>query len=321
MVTPSRPFRPDSTSYLHGILDASEIPDLHRFTALLEHLFQVPIAYIGLLGSGGGVTVRIGRGVEYGACLSRLRLEKLVEEPHLVRHPAGDLPPGSDFADLQFAASALLRGSNGMLLGVVVIADRAPRPGFSPTDFRALQDLATVLAGKMQLRMVASLALEAELLLREAGENALAIAHHAPVPLIYSRADGSCQFVNQAWLDFTGRTRDQELAHGWPSLVHPDYRKAVIGEWRRALESQGIFTAEAPLRRHDGQYRWMLGKGAPRFYQGGFDGYVGCLIDITDYRGDCAVQAHETLRCTCGRVCPLQDWSLQMPDPEPSQSQ
>ena len=274
------------TSYLQNILDTPEHLDLRRLTALVQHLFRVPVAYFALLGGADRVLARIGTGTEYADCLGAVRLDKLLAEPQLVRDPARDLPPGTDFRDLRFAASALLHSSSGVQFGVLVIADRAPRPEFSLADFRALADLAGVMAEKMELRLVASLALESELSLRDTGQRFCGIADFAPIPLIYRSADGSCTFVNRTWLDFSGRTAEQELANGWLRLIHPEYRKAVVKQCRHAFQAQGPFRAEAPVRRHDGLYRWMLGKGAPRFREdGSFDGYVVCLIDIDDYGG------------------------------------
>ena len=274
------------TSYLHNILETPEHPDLRRLTALVQHLFRVPVAYFALLGGADRVLARIGSGTEYADCLGALRLDKLLAEPQLVRDPACDLPPGTDLRDLRFAASALLHSTSGVQFGVLVIADRVPRPEFSLADFRALGELAGVMAEKMELRLVASLALESELSLRDTGRHSCRIADFAPIPLIYSSADGSCTFVNRAWLAFSGRTAEQERASGWVSLIHPEYRRTVVKQCRRAFEAHGPFSAEAPMRRRDGVYRWMLGKGAPRFREdGSFDGYVGCLIDVADYRG------------------------------------
>ena len=288
------------------ILDAPEQPDLLSLTTLVEHLFQVPVAYVALLGTGNRVVTRIGNGTEYAPYLKAVRLDKLLEQPQTIRDSARDLPPGTDLADLRFAASALLRSTSGMQIGVLVIADRVPRLGFSEIDVRNLAELAGVFAAKLEFALIASLALESELSLRETEQRFRGIANCAPVPLIYSRADGRPQFVNQAWLDFSGRRREQELASGWASLVHPDHRRAVVEESWKAFETLRPFSAEAPFRRHDGQYRWMLGKGAPRFREdGSFAGYVGCLVDITDYRGTPQVRDCGAVRCPCGRVCPI----------------
>jgi len=288
--------RPDSSSYFQNILDAPENPELRRLTTLVERLFHVPVAYMALLGADGEVVTRIGNGTEYAPYLGGVRVDKLLEEPQLVRDSASELPPGTDFADLRFAASALARSSSGMQIGVLVIADRAPRPGFSEADARTLADLAGVLADKMELRMIASLALESELSLRETERRFRGIANCAPVPLIYSGSDGSFRFVNQSWLDFSGRKLEEAIAVGWADLIHPDHRDQVVEGYWQAFETLQPFTTRAPFRRHDGQYRWMSARGAPRFREdASFAGYVVCLLDIAEYR---------TVRCACGRICP-----------------
>jgi len=286
--------RPDSSSYLQNILDAPEDPDLRQLTTLVERLFHVPVAYIALLGAGGEVVTRIGSGTEYARYLGGVRVDKLLEEPQLVRDSATELPPGTDVADLRFAASALLRSTSGMRIGVLVIADREPRPGFSEADARTLADLAGVLAGKMELRMIASLALESELALRETERRFRGIANCAPVPLIYSGSDGSFRFVNKSWVEFSGQKLEEVRAGGWAGLIHPDHREQVVEEYWRAFETLQPFATKAPFKRFDGRYRWMLGKGAPRFREdASFAGYVVCLLDIAEYR---------TVRCPCGRI-------------------
>jgi PAS domain S-box-containing protein len=306
MVAASQQLRPDYSLHLQNILDEPEQPGLRRLTTLVGYLFHVPVAYLALLGAGSTVVARIGFGTEYAPYLKGVRRDKLIEEPQLVRDSASDLPAGTNFADLRFAASAVLHTTSGEQLGVLVIADRAPRPDFSETDIQALADLAAVFAGKMELRMVASMALECELSLHQTEQCFRGIAESAPVPLIYCRVDGSCWFVNQAWLGFTGRTPEQERAKGWVSLLHPDYRKSGLEEYWSAFEALRPFTVEAPLRRHDGQYLWMSSRGAPRFRgDGSFAGYVGCLIEITGAREAPVLEAGGAIRCHCGRLCPF----------------
>lgn len=285
MVSASDVCLSDRSSYLQNILATPEHPDLSCLTNLVGHLFRVPVAYMALLGTGDTVVARIGMGVEYARCLGSWKLDRLLVAPQLVRDAAAELPEGTELSDLRFAASALLRSSTGLQFGLLVIADRNPRPDFSDRDFAALAEVAGVLSGRMELRLVASMALESELSQHEDQEKHHVLASCAPVPMIYRGADGRCRFVNQAWLEFSGRNWEQEMEAGWTTLIHPDYRTSVTEEYWRSFEAARPFIAEAPLLRHDGQYRWMLSKGAPKFRRdGSFDGYVGVLIDIADYR-------------------------------------
>ena len=110
------------------------------------------------------------------------------------------------------------------------------------------------------------------------------MADAAPVLIWVSDADARCTYFNEPWLDFTGRTLEQEIGKGWMQGVHPDDLQRVRGfdEFER---TQKPYQHEYRLRRHDGEYRWVLDTGVPRFKpEGAFEGYIGSLIDITDRR-------------------------------------
>jgi PAS domain S-box-containing protein len=198
---------------------------------------------------------------------------------------SGIAVPGFTSGDVRFAASAPLRSSDGLEVGLLVIADTEPRPEFSPRELETLAELAGVLAGKMELRMMLSQARETELSLKEAELRFRNIANAAPVLIIYSGLDGANSFVNKAWLDFTGRTLEDELGGGFAEMFHPDYRDAAMQKYWDAFEARVPLKQEFPMRRHDGEYRWMLASGVPRFEDdGGFAGYIGCFVDVTDQR-------------------------------------
>ena len=126
---------------------------------------------------------------------------------------------------------------------------------------------------------------------RNAGERALresegrfrALADSAPMLLWITGPDKQCTFVNQGWLTFTGRTLDQDLGHGWMENVHPDDRQHCQETWDAAFAARRPVEIEYRLRRHDGEYRWVLDKGAPRFAENGeFLGHIGSVLDITE---------------------------------------
>jgi PAS domain S-box-containing protein len=110
-----------------------------------------------------------------------------------------------------------------------------------------------------------------------------AMADAAPVMMWVTGPDRLCTFVNRSWLDFTGRTLEQEWGNGWVEGVHPDDRDRSIETYTAAFEVRERFEMEYRLRRHDGKYRWILDTGAPRFTpEGVFAGYTGSCIDITE---------------------------------------
>lgn len=95
--------------------------------------------------------------------------------------------------------------------------------------------------------------------------------------------DRGCDYFNRVWLDFTGRALDQELGHGWAQGVHPDDYPRCLQTYSDAFERREKFSMEYRLRRHDGQYRWVLSDGSPRCNaQGEFIGYIGHCLDITE---------------------------------------
>ena len=109
------------------------------------------------------------------------------------------------------------------------------------------------------------------------------MADAAPVLLWMSEPDGLCTFFNQSWLDFTGRTMQEEWGVGWAAGIHFEDFQKCMDTYFMAFNARRIFEMEYRLRRSDGDYRWILDRGTPRYTPDGtFAGYIGSCIDITD---------------------------------------
>jgi PAS domain S-box-containing protein len=122
---------------------------------------------------------------------------------------------------------------------------------------------------------------EAEL--RESEERFRLMADTAPTLMWMSGTDKLCTFFNRGWLNFTGRRMEEELGDGWAAGVHPDDLKRCIGVYYEAFDSRRKFETEYRLRRYDGEYRWIVDYGVPRFGSNGtFCGYIGSCVDITE---------------------------------------
>ena len=125
----------------------------------------------------------------------------------------------------------------------------------------------------------------AEASLRESEERFRVVADTAPVMIWMSSTDKQPNYFNQAWLDFTGRSFEAELQSGLAAITHPDDFDRCRKIYIEAFDSRRPFKKECRLRRHDGEYRWVLDTGVPRFLaDGSFVGYIGSCIDVTDHK-------------------------------------
>jgi PAS domain S-box-containing protein len=132
----------------------------------------------------------------------------------------------------------------------------------------------------------------AEEALRESERRFRVFADTAPAVLWVTEPDGSCSFLSRGWYEFTGQTEATALGFGWLDAVHPDDRPAANEKFLAANFAHEPFALEYRLRRSDGEYRWAIDTGRPRFGPDGeFLGYVGSVIDITGRK-----RAEEALR-------------------------
>src|SRR5262249_22907086 len=133
---------------------------------------------------------------------------------------------------------------------------------------------------------------EAEDTVRESESRFRIVADSAPVLIWMSGVDALCTFFNKPWMDFTGRTAEQEMGDGWTQGIHPDDLPGCLKAYGESFEARQPFVLQYRLRRHDGEYRWIADNGVPRYdAEGRFAGYIGSCVDITD-----RVRAEERFR-------------------------
>ena len=105
---------------------------------------------------------------------------------------------------------------------------------------------------------------------------------NAPVLIWIASQDKLCDYFNKGWLDFTGRSMEQEIGNGWAENIHPEDSQRCLDVYDAAFDARQEFSMEYRLRRFDGEYRWLLGHGVPLYdEQKLFLGYIGSCIDIT----------------------------------------
>lgn len=109
------------------------------------------------------------------------------------------------------------------------------------------------------------------------------MADIAPVMIWTANTSKDHTFFNKAWLNFTGRNQDDETGFGWAEHVHPDDRSRCLQNYTSSFDSHKEYSIEYRLKRHDGLYRWIIEKAAPRHdSEGAFLGYIGSCTDVDD---------------------------------------
>lgn len=111
------------------------------------------------------------------------------------------------------------------------------------------------------------------------------VANTAPVMIWIAGTDKLRTYFNDPWLEFTGRSLEEDLGTGWATGIHPDDSHMCLKTYERAFDRRESFQMEYRLRRRDGEYRWIFDHGVPRFEPDGtFAGYIGSCIDISDQK-------------------------------------
>jgi two-component system, cell cycle sensor histidine kinase and response regulator CckA len=150
---------------------------------------------------------------------------------------------------------------------------------------------------------------QAEAALRESEERFRSMADTAPVMIWVSGLDKRCTFLNKRWLEFTGRTLEQELGNGWTDGVHREDLHRCLGIYHSSFDSHRAFQMQYRLRRADGEYRWVLDSGTPVYRGGEFVGFIGSCIDITEQKLiEERLRASEGLLVKAQRLAQVGSW-------------
>ena len=124
-----------------------------------------------------------------------------------------------------------------------------------------------------------------ELALRESEARFRRIADSAPVMMWVTRLDRSRDFVNDAYAEFTGLSREEARVLDWRSRIHADDAERLVAESIAGEASLKPFTLEARYLRHDGEWRWLRSVSQPRFGPDGeLSGFIGVATDISEQR-------------------------------------
>ena len=180
------------------------------------------------------------------------------------------------------AASIPLKVS-GEIAGAITFGTVHRHVSWTPELVSRLRAIGDILWNALKRRQIMQALLAARETARESEERFRLIANTAPVMIWMSDVDKQITYVNQPWLDFTGWPPDEAPGHRWIELLHPDDVERCGDVYVTAFDQRKPFEVEHRLRRSDGEYRWTVTVGVPRYGTDlSFNGYVGTAVDVTD---------------------------------------
>lgn len=176
---------------------------------------------------------------------------------------------------LKAAWSVPIRGGDGKVLGTLSTYFREPR---APRAHE--RSVVEVLTGTAALAIERSAREQA---LRESEARFRNMADHSPVIVRVTEPDGRCSYLSRRWYELTGQSSEAALGRGWLEAVHPEDRPRIESAFTQAAQSREPLQVEYRLRRHDGEYAWVIDASIARFGADGEPlGYVGSIVDISD---------------------------------------
>ena len=160
---------------------------------------------------------------------------------------------------------------------------RTSEPCFSDWSIRRIESDDGAAVGLLLTAVEVTEHVLQEQALRASEQRFRTMADAAPVLIWVSGTDQRYTYFNRPWLDFTGRTMDQEVGEGWAKGVHPEDLARCLETRATAFGNRQLFNMVYRLRRQDGEYRWVLESGVPWLAADGtFLGYIGSGIDVTE---------------------------------------
>jgi len=189
-------------------------------------------------------------------------------------HPLEKGYPVGHVQLLKFVTIPIFKGED--IVSVVSLANKAT--DYDQTDILQvsfLMDAAWKVIENMQ----------AQEALRESAQEYRTLADSGQALIWTASTDKLCNYFNNVWLEFTGRSFAQERGNGWLAGVHPADMQHCLDIYTGAFDRQEKFNMVYRLRRSDGEYRWLLDEGCPRYdSKGTFIGYIGHCLDITELK-------------------------------------
>ena len=273
-------------------LRAYDILDTPRETAfddivnLVARVFDAPIAVVNLIDEDRQwFKAETGLGVretplQTSFCAHAILMQDRMVVPDATRDDRFACNPlVTEAPHLRFYAGEVLKSAEGLPIGTLCVLDDKPRPeGATPLQMNTLQVLAAQVMTQLELRRSLSRQRQSESQFR-------AIADSMPQMVWSTLPDGFHDYYNARWYEFTGVPEGSTDGEGWNGMFHPEDQDRAFALWRRCLETGEPYEIEYRLRRHDGVYRWTLGRARPiRNDAGEITRWFGTCTDIDDLK-------------------------------------
>ena len=220
---------------------------------------------------------------ETSFCAHAMLQDGVMVVPDATRDPRfADNPLVTGEMGLRFYAGAPLIRSDGIPLGALCVIDTVPRDGLTPLQAQGLR----VLAADVMMRLSDSRSTAASRAAISDSEGRFrTLADTMPQMVWSTQADGFHDYYNARWYEFTGVPAGSTDGEGWNDMFHPDDQDRARRLWEHSLETGDPYQIEYRLRRHDGQYRWTLGRALPiRDEAGAIVRWFGTCTDIHEQK-------------------------------------
>lgn len=262
---------------------------LRRITDFAAALCEVPVGLVSIVEEHRQTFLaRTGLDVdetprETSFCAHAMLQGDIMVVPDATRDPRfADNPLVTGGLGIRFYAGVPLVRDDGIPLGSLCVIDTSPRAGLTPLQRQGL----VVLAADVMARLDDSRsAARSRAKIGDSENRFRTLADTMPQMVWSTLPDGFHDYYNARWYEFTGVPAGSTDGEGWNAIFHPDDQARAWEMWRHSLATGEPYQIEYRLRRHDGTYRWTLGRALPiRDASGAIVRWFGTCTDIHEQK-------------------------------------
>lgn len=267
---------------VHSLEDDPELAQIVRFAA---QLCETPVALVNLvLTDTQKFLAREGVGddpeppLEHSFCIHALGVPTITVIPDaLMDARFADNPLVLGPPNLRFYAGAPLIADDGVSLGSLCVLSPEPRAGLTPLQHDGLTVLATAVMRRLNM---SRRTIEGDAAARLSDSRFRKLADSMPQIAWSADSAGTVDYFSKRFNRFAG-VSDEFASSDWGQFVHPEDVPAALEAWKHALTTGKPYDVEYRLRRHDGEWRWMMGAALPNHRSDGtIDRWYGTITDI-----------------------------------------